>query len=81
MLWMYIPNLTSVFFKYIYIHIYIYVWYPPQLSKSLGVVEGETEAFRGQMPTCLGYFLAFASFNLCTRQPFPVFFIFHRWGT
>ena len=60
---------------------YIYIWYPPQFSTVLVVVAGEIEGFRGQMPTCLGYFLVFASFNLCTRQPFPVFCIFHRWGT
>ena len=64
----------------IYIYIYIY-GIPPQLSTFLGVIEGEIQGFRGQMPTCLGYFLVFASFNLCTTQPYPVFFIFHRWGT
>ena len=66
--------------KKVTIYVYIYNIFkkcmvsPPQLSTFLGVVEREIEGFRGQMPTCVGYFLVFASFNLCTKQPFPVFF-------
>ena len=50
-------------YVYTYIHMYIYIYtrmhdiciynmVSPPLSTFLGVVEGATEGFRGQMPTC-----------------------------
>ena len=60
---------------HICIHIYIYM-VSPQISAFFGVVEGEIEGFSGPGAYMLRQ-LVFVSFNLCTRQRFPVFFVIY----
>ena len=45
-----IQTCVYIYTHYVYVY-YMLIWYPPQLSTYLGVVEVEVTGFRFQLPT------------------------------